>query len=373
MPRVGRRRESKLGLPEGVRERGRSWYYQPTKKPAREALKAKGLPVEARIGPAGSLEARKKWAELTGRRGGEVKEGTVGELLTNYELGPIGKRPNGLPLSKNTVKMYLRALPALREKFATSRYGKTEFDAARGMAIGTAEIQRFINASGSYASQRFSVLSNAFNNGIREGLTTYNPCDKVVPPAQLPRDRAPLEWEVEVLGTLARPVIGLILETKLISGYRISELIRPLRRDMNVDGIRLKVKGGKWETLLWSPRLREIVAAAEALPAASRFPLSPIFPNTRGKAFRYGGWYSAWVDLLGKANELLDAGVLDPADLATVHPGLSIEDLHVHDVRSKVHDDAEELGREGHEQLGNTEKVSDRHYARREKTRRPMR
>lgn len=372
MPAVGRRRESKPGLPEGVRERGPSWYYQPTKKPARDALKAKGLPVEVYIGPAGSLEARKKWAELTGRRNREVTEGTVDELLTLYEAGPIEKRPNGLPFSKATVKMYRRAVPALREKFGACRYGKTEHDASRGMAIGTAEVQRFINASGSYASQRFAVLANAFNHGIREGFTTYNPCDKVVAPAQTPRGRAPLEWEVEVLGTLARPVIGLILEAKLISGFRISELIRPLRRDMNVEGIRLKVKGGRWETLLWSPRLRELVAAAEQLPSASKFPISPIFPSSRGKAFTYGGWYGAWVDLLTKANAALAAGVIDP-DSLQVDAGLVIEDLHVHDVRSKVHDDAEEQGREGHEQLGNTEKVSDRHYHRRETRRRPLR
>lgn len=374
MPRVGRRRESKLGLPEGVRERGASWYYQPTKKVDRDALKAKGLPVEVSIGPAGSLEARKKWAELTGRRDRQVKDGTVDELLTLYEAGPITKRANGLKLSDNTVKMYRRCIPVLREKFGACRYGKTEYEAARGLALGTAEVQRFINTSGSYASQRFSVLSNAFNTGIREGLTTYNPCDKVVPPAQTPRGRAPLEWEVEVLGSLARPVVGLILETKMISGYRISELLRPMRRDMTADGIRLKVKGGRWETLLWSPRLHELIAAAEALPSASKFPASPIFPSSRGKAFTYGGWYGAWVKLLAKANAALAAGVIDPsADGFPVYPGLAIADLNVHDVRSKAHDDAEEQGREGHEQLGNTEQVSDRHYARRERRRRPLR
>lgn len=380
MPRVGRRRESKLGLPEGVRERGQRWYWQPSKKVARDERRANGLPVEVSIGKAGTVEARTRWAELTGRRDREAEEGTVDQVLTLYESpGHYGERPaiemrpNGRPYSKNTVKMYRRCVPVLREKFGACRYGKTEYDAARGKAIGTVDVQRYIKAAGSYASQLFSVLANAFNHAIRDGLTTYNPCDKVITPAQQPRDRAPLEWEVEVLGTMAQPVVGLILESKLVSGYRISELLRVHRRDMNPEGIRITVKGGKSEILLWSPRMEEIVAAAEALPTSSRFPLSPLFPHSRGKAYSYSGWYAAWVALLNEVNEALAVGMVDPATFELLPGDLSIEDLHVHDVRSKVHDDAEERGREGHEQLGNTEGVADRHYARREKRRRPLR
>jgi integrase len=372
MPTVGRRRESKLGLPAGVRERGSSWYWQPTRERDREALRKQDLPVEVYIGEAGTTAARKKWAELTGRLPSEEVAGTVDELLTIYESGPIERRPNGRPFSKNTVKMYRRCVPVLREKFGTAKYGKTEKEVADGQAIGTAEIQRYISAAGSYASQLFAVLSNSFNNGIREGLTTYNPCDKVVAPAQNARGRAPLEWEVEALLTIAEAVIGLIIECKLVSGYRISELIRIHRRDMTPDGIRVLVKGGKWETMLWSPRMREIVAAAEALPTASRFPASPIFPHSRGKAYSYSGWYAAYQDLLAEVNAALAAGVIDSDTLEDRWPGMVIKDLHIHDVRSKVHEDAEDQGRKGHEAIGNTEGVSDRHYARREKRRRPL-
>jgi hypothetical protein len=113
-----------------------------------------------------------------------------------------------------------------------------------------------------------------------------------------------------------------------------SEVLRVHRRDMTADGMRMKVKGGKWETLLWSLGLRSIVEEAERLPLASKFPASPVFPHGRGRAHTYGGFNNAWQDLKGRTN----------AALAACDPPMSISDLHVHDVRSTVHDDAEEMG-----------------------------
>lgn len=368
---VGRRRKTNLGLPAGVRARRGRWYWQPTSKRERDERTKAGLPNCAPLGKAGTVEARKRWAELTGLRDAQIA-GTVEELLAKLDREGMEKRPNGKARSANTVRQYRYCLPALRTQFAAAHYGRTEFEASRGQAIGTAEIQRFVLASGSFGKKYLAVLKNAFDHGIRCGLTTYNPCDKVIPPETDPRTREPQEWELEVLGTLATPVVDVILRAKAISGYRISELIRVHRRDMNAEGIRLKVKGGRWETLLWSPGMREIVARAEALPTSSRFPASPLFPHSRGKAYSYSGFNSAWQETKLATNAALTDGVLDPETLER-HEALVIDDLHVHDVRSKVHDDAEEMGREGHELLGNTERVADKHYARRERRRRPLR
>lgn len=381
--RVGRRRKSNHGLPAGVRLIGGSLFWQPTSKEEREERKRLKLPASVPLGKANMIRGRAemtkaqrlKWAELTGLA--EVaEEGTVGELLTMFAAGPIKVRPNGKARAETTVKQYRWALTALRAKFGAARYGKTEFDASRGRAIGPAPIQAFITESGSLGRRYLAVLDGAFDNGIRKGKTVYNPCDKVIPPAGNPRTREPLEWEMECLISMAyaleRPVVALILRYKEISGYRISEVLRVHRRDQHGGGIRHTVKGGKTDTLEWSPGVREIVAEAEQLPHATKFPASPLFPHSRGKAYKYGGWYAAFHDLLLFTNKALDA-IVDAEDLSTVYPGLAIEDLHVHDVRSKVHDDAEAMGREGHEQLGNTERVADKHYARREKRRVPLR
>jgi site-specific recombinase XerD len=384
MPRVGRRRTKHLHLPLGVRPRGKRLYWQPSTETDRVARAQKGLAIEVALGPfvivrgriEMTLEQRKTWAALTGRSEHRDAAGTVGELLTLYDTsGAIEKRPNGRPLAKGTVKAYRWQLPAIRERLGAARYGKTEFEASRGEAIGTAQIQRFINDSGSYASQRLAVLSNAFNHAIREGLTTYNPCDKVISPAQDPRTRAPLEWEVEAFGAMAPPVVDLVLAFKNIHGWRISKIIGLQRKNLHADGIRpVPDKGGKPEVWNYSPESRRILAAAESLPRATKFPASPIFPSSTGRAYSYSGIYAAWRTLAEETNAALAEGVIDLSVAGgQLWPGLQIEDLHMHDVRSKAHDDAEDMGREGHELLGNSEHVADEHYARREKRRTPLR
>ncbi len=65
---------------------------------------------------------------------------------------------------------------------------------------------------------------------------------------------------------------------------------------------------------------------------------------------------------------------MDP-DTLELHAGLAILDLHFHDLRSKTHDDAEEergVGA-GAAQIGDTKAVAKRHYARREKRKKPLR
>jgi hypothetical protein len=69
-----------------------------------------------------------------------------------------------------------------------------------------------------------------------------------------------------------------------------------------------------------------------------------LFPNTRGDAYAYGGFNTAWTKLKAETN----------AALAECDVQLRIDDLHFHDLRSKAHDDAEDEGRPGHGLLGNT-------------------
>jgi integrase len=370
MPSVGRKRQKNFNCPAGVRPIKGRWYWQPTSHAERRERKAKGLPASVPLGKAGSVEARRKWAELTGLVE-EQKPGTIGELLTKFEDGPIKTQRTGLARSENTVKQYRWRIPAIRARFGSSVYARTELDILRGKGTSAGDIQRFITESGSLGRPYLAILDGAFHNAILCGLTTYNPCEPVYAPRGRARTREPLEWEMECLGTVALPHVALIIEYKHLTGYRISEILRVHRRDMTAKGIRHTVKGGKTELCAWSPGLRAVVAAAELLPRATRFPKSPLFPNSRGRAYTYSGWDHAWQDLKAATNAALAAGVID-VDTLERHAAVAIEDLHVHDVRSKVHDDAEEMGREGHEQLGNTEGVADRHYSRREKLRRPL-
>jgi hypothetical protein len=131
-------------------------------------------------------------------------------------------------------------------------------------------------------------------------------------------------------------------------------------------------KGGKVEVWKWTPALRRIWDEALKLPGATPFPKSPLFPARGRKPLSYSGFNTAWQALVKKANaELAGAGLVDP-DTLERHAGLAIEDLHFHDWRSKVHDDAVDKKRDGAEQIGDTKAVATRHYDRRPKLKIPL-
>lgn len=364
--RVGRKRTGNFDCPPGVRPIAGRWYWQPTSKAERLERKAKGLKASVPLGKAGSKAAREKWAEVSGFNDPQGEDGTVGELLRLWKRDGIKKRPNGVPRADSTVEMYAASIPVLEERFGACRYGKTAMEASRGHAIGTAEIQRFV-AEHEYptmANRHFAVLDNAFEHAIRVGRTTYNPCRDVVKNEGGVREREPLPWEVECLRAMAPPLMGLQMDFEAITGWRIGDIRKLLRSCLTADGVRVRQKKrGKRQLWEWTPELRRIVEEAAALPGATPFPASPVFPSRRGKEQGKAGFASAWSRLLKRTN----------AALAQCEIPLTIADLHFHDLRSKAHDDAEEAGREGHELLGNTRGVSRRHYSRREQKVRPLR
>ena len=386
MPRVGRRRTKNLGLPAGVTEKDGTWYWQPTtereraeRRIQRAAAAARGerLPVGCTLGRAGSIEARRKWAEVTGKADPVRVEGTVAELLNLWERDGLAKQPSGEPRAESTIRKYRdECLPFLREKFGACRYGRTEFEASRGQAIGTPEIQTLVaeHHAPAMANLYFAVLDNAFEHAIRKGRTTYNPCSGVVKNRGGVREREPLPWEVEALRAMAPERLGLQMDFEAIVGWRISD-IRLLRRAQGTaDGVRVRYKkrGKRW-LWEWSDELRRIWRESEALPGASVFPLSPVFPTKRGGLMTHAAFHSSWQRLKLRTGKVLATGIIDiTVENLPVAPGPTIDDLHFHDLRSKAHDDAEDAGIEGHEFLGNTRAVARRHYRRRERKMRPL-
>lgn len=364
MRRVGRRRQTNLKLPAGVREIAGRWYWQPTSKKERDERREKGDPLCVTLGDAGTRVAREKWAEVSGYRdAGAV--GTMDELFSLWRRDGLTRTPQNKPRSPNTVRQYRSALNALEAQFGSCSYGKTEADAAIGKALGPANIQKWVFDGGRpMENTSLAVLSNVFEQAIRAGRTTYNPCLSVVTNAQDARTREPAEWEVECLRTLAEPLLGLMMDFEAICGWRVMDIARLQRIQLTADGVKVKHgKRGKRRLWEWTPELRRIIGEADNLPGATTFPASPVFPTRRGKPYSYSGAYRAWCSLIERTNAMLAACEIP----------LRIEDLHFHDLRSKAHDDAEDAGREGHELLGNTERVSREHYARREQKVRPLR
>jgi len=385
MIRVGRRRTKNLKLPAGVGEKEGVWYWQPTtereraeRRKLRAEAKARGerFTVGCTLGPAGSIEARKKWAEVSGFADLKEDAGTVAELLHLWKRDPKGIKlqANGEPRADSTIEDYEDAVIVLEEKFGRCLYGKTEQDVMRGHALGTAPIQLWADQHPhkGMLKREFAALDNVFTFAIRQGRTTYNPCAEVALGPGGVREREPLAWEVECLRSLAKPRLGLQMDYEEITGWRISGILELVRARGTADGVRVRYKkrGKRW-LWEWSPKLRRIWREAEALPYASKFPASPIFPARGGGVLSYKAFDCEWQALKRRANAELAAGVIDP-DTLERHAALAILDLHFHDLRSKAHDDAEDAGVEGNEFLGNSRAVARRVYRRRARRMRPL-
>lgn len=365
---VGRKRSKNQHLPAGVIPRGGRWYWQPTSKRERDERKAKGLKASITLGDADTKAARLKWAEVSGFRDVQDEAGTVAELVHLWERDGIQKRPNGLLRAESTIGLYKGSIPDVIAQFGACRYGKTAKLAGDGEAIGPADIQRFVSdhPHKGIVNRYYTILDNSFAYAITRGRTTYNPCQDVVKNALEPRDREPLEWEVECLRTLANQFYGLLMDLEGITGWRVGQILSLKRLHVGPDGITItrkqrKGQKGKTELWEWTPELRRIVAEAAKLPGATPFPASPLFPSRRGKHMTYSTFKGNWRNLRLRANAMLAGS------------GLSITDFHFHDLRSKAHDDAEDAGLEGHEFLGNTEAVANKHYQRRAIRKRPLR
>lgn len=365
--RVGRIRTKHHGCPPGVKPIGSRWYYVPTSKQERDERKVNGLPASIPLGAAGSLAARQKWAEVSGYRKAKDAPGTVLELGAIWLAGDgVLKQLNGLKRSGETVAMYRKDWEAVAAHFGHMKYGKTEHEASRGEAIGTVDVQNWIasHPSPSLANRCFAVLDNVFQYAILKGKTTYNPCADAVKNSIPAREREPLPWEVEVLRAIAPPRLGLEMDFEGITGWRISDILRLQNAQVTADGVKLRQKkSGKRQLWEWTPELRRIIEEAAKLPGATPFPASPVFPSRRGAEQSYSAFDSGWQALKRKANALL----------AQCEIPLRIVDLHFHDLRSKVNDDAEDEGRAGHTMLGNTPAVARKHYRRREQKVRPLR
>ena len=370
-------RQSKL--PPGVVQKKGRWYYRPTSERERAERAAKRLPETIPLGEADTVEARTKWAELTGRRPAAGKPGTVDELLNawiapgaNGKPAPVALKDNGKPRAQSTVKQYVWTVKKiLIPRFGPMRYGKTAIEAARGAAIGTVDVQRFIADVGTTsANLAAGCLSSAFMWARRTGRTTYNPCDGVAKISQEGRQRAPKAWEVECLGAMAehlgRRRMALMIDFESISGWRSIDMRKLKRRQLTPEGIQSRSqKNGARQLLQWNDDLKRIIREALELPGAKRaglFPLSPVFANRAGGELSGNAFWDSFRLLIRQTNE----------ELGRCDIPLAIEDLGFHDLRSKAGDDAEDAGIDMHEFLGNTPAVASKHYARRERKIAPL-
>lgn len=357
--------------PSGVSEIKGQWYWRPGSKVERDKRKAEGLPAWVPLGPAGSREARMRWAEVTGRVDVPVEAtGRVSEIIAAFRARGLKKKDNGQPRAPKTILEYDAALTVMDKRFGHMRYGKTAADVIGGRCLATHHISEYLSDDGRpIANRRVAALSAAFTWARRKtSLTTYNPCLGSGKNAEDGRDREVLEWEVEALHTVAEQLkmkwLHLVMRFEAVSGWRISDIRLLDIKRLTPNCIKVtQGKRGRKQDLYWSDELRDIIAEAKTLPGANVIAVGDnatryVFPAPDGQPLTLDAFEKRWGRLMRRANQMLKDG-----DLAGA--GLQITDLHFHDLRAKAGDDAEEQGQERDKFLGNSKAVADRHYARR--------
>lgn len=371
--KVGRKRITNPTLPAGVRLIAGRFYWQPTSAAERAARKAAGLPASVPLGATLDTQARKRWAELAGFRDAPLAaDGTLGELLDLFETEGLKFKLNGKPRAAKTITAYKAAIAFWRDKWGTARFARTAADALAQRGLSKVDVQRFLHSAERkvQANRYVAALSSVYAYAIAvAGRTDYNPCLAVRKNEETPRDREALPWEVEVLRTVATPLMELMMRFENLTGWREKDLRLLSLPQLLAQGIRLRQsKRGKRQLWLWTDELRAIVKDAQALPrrrvrGRENVDTTAVFATRNGTAMSESGFQKNWQRTVARANRLL----------AECEIPLKIEDLHFHDLRASAADDAVDAGQDRATFLGDNPQTASKHYARRERVVRPLR
>ncbi|MBI5255380.1 MAG: tyrosine-type recombinase/integrase [Burkholderiales bacterium] len=197
------------------------------------------------------------------------------------------------------------------------------------------------------------VLAFAALEGLREG---FNPIDNIPTKRTEARSRILTDEEIAALkDALLQAKRGgqahvQMMEIALLTGQRISDVIKMRWQDVTEEGIRVKQKKTGAQLIIeWSPALRRVVDSC----AVGTEKIGHLLKKSTGAPYRYAGIRSAWVRACTRAG---------------------IEDLNIHDMRGRAGADRKaEAGIEaaqdllGHESVTMTEKYVKGKAARRAK------
>jgi integrase len=220
-----------------------------------------------------------KWREIEGLN--ETTD-TVAAMLDHF----IATHPTK---SANTTREYVRLATKLKKVM-------------KGFAISDVKpvhVRQILANSKSKveANHLVVLLSSAFNKARGDGIYDgVNPC------AGIKRHSAPKRTRRATVDEQAALVKGhgampIACELALLLGLRVSD-IRLMRLDQLTEaGIEVqpaKTKDSTGVQLLfeWTPALRACIARAKLL--RRRVGSVYLFPNRKGKACTYFGWYSLW-------------------------------------------------------------------------------
>ena len=315
---MGRKRLSRQDLPRRVYFDHGAYYFKPLSGPKVHMGREYATAIA-------------KYAQIVQPATGRVR---LTEVIDAYSREKI-------PLLRDrTRKDYLDAITHLRPVFGSQWPEDLE----------PKHVYQYLRERGApvRANREVAVLSNVMQQAIEMGLINANPCRQVRRNKETPRTREVTQKEVNDFRPHCPGWLQAYIDLKLLTGLRQGDMLRLGLFNIREDGLFADTSksGGKKRLLFgWTDALRNAVEAARTL---RRRPSDPrLFPISAS------GLASAWTRAMIK------------------YGGQKFAEM---DLRSKVADDAVELGLDATTMLTHSsDQVTRRHYNRRVKKVQPLR
>lgn len=288
---MGRRRKTRLDLPQRVYFNHGAYYYAPL------------VGGRIHLGREFGL-AMAKWAEVVAR---PAKMASMGEVLDRYMLEVAPTK------SPRTYQDNIKEAARLRAVF-----GHMQPD-----EITAPDIYAYMDARGApvRANREKALLSHVYSYAIRWGVVKDNPCRNVKRNREQPRNRYVEDAELESFKAIAGDFLRNYIEFKYLTGMRKGDILK-LRLDALTDegiAVTQSKTGGKL-IYLWDADLRTIVDRIKAMRRRIRG--LHLFCTRSGQPYSASGFDSIWQRAMQKAT-----------DKAT---GVLKERFTEHDIRAKT-------------------------------------
>ena len=301
---MGRPRKSKRHVPPYVYLAKGRWFW-------REYLGGGKFGREVRLGDADATD-QEIWDAYITKIGAEPKSGTVRHLFNAFVLSKAFE--SRAMKTQSEYKRYVEHLCATKLKDGR------EFGDLIAKRITTPVIRKLIDKRGEgrpiAANRELELLSVVYNWGRQYGLANENPAAGVAAFPEKPRTRLVTDDEFDAVYQHANPYIKVAMEFAYLCRLRRIEIIGPDKKDIKPNeppkviglrewyiedaGLRVKrTKGSKEQVILWSPRLRAAVKAAQALQGENTE--GYLVHDRRGNKVKKTAFNSAWDRAMAQA------------------------------------------------------------------------
>lgn len=301
-----------------------------------------------------------KWAQLVGRIG-PMKD--IGEVMDRYliEIAPM-KAPR-------TYQDNIREMANLRAVF-----GHIEPDDIRPPMI-----YQYMDERGATvrANRELTLLSLVYQQAIKWGKASGNPCLLVDKNPEFPRDNPVSDDELKLIREVATPMLRAYLDVKYLTGLRKGDILQLKREHIRADGLYVapgknqrrhpktgKVVRKKERLYQWTDELRDAINRALAL---QRVKSLYVFAKRDGQSYYNAAKGQAWT--FDNYWKRIRARAFKLAE----QRGVAFHHFTEHDIRAKAGTDAQNATGEGAKLLGNTEAQFQRAYKRGVETVTPLR